>query len=100
MSNPLLVSHALPPFSRMEVSHIKPAIEALITRNKNRIDELLAQRVEAGGEVGAVATRNLDAPGHLFGDHGLGFSPLAEACGWGSWRDRWQHGFDGESIHR
>jgi oligopeptidase A len=45
MSNPLLESHALPPFSRMEVNHIKPAIEALITRNKNRIDELL----DAGG---------------------------------------------------
>ena len=35
--------------------------------------------------------RNLDAPTRLFGDHSVGFSSLAQAYGWASWRDRWQH---------
>lgn len=47
MSNPLLDSCELPPFSGIEVAHIKPAIETLIARNKQRIDELL----ESGGPL-------------------------------------------------
>ena len=42
MSNPLLEAHELPPFSRIEASHVEPAISQLIERNKQRIDELLA----------------------------------------------------------
>jgi oligopeptidase A len=42
MSNPLLESHTLPPFSRIEPSHVEPAISALIARNKQRIDDMLA----------------------------------------------------------
>tara|TARA_R110002049_G_scaffold57581_16_gene157748 strand:+ start:176 stop:2209 length:2034 start_codon:yes stop_codon:yes gene_type:complete len=42
MSNPLLESHTLPPFSRIEPAHVEPAIRQLIERNKQRIDELLA----------------------------------------------------------
>ena len=41
MSNPLLESHTLPPFSRIEPAHVEPAIKQLIERNKQRIDELL-----------------------------------------------------------
>ena len=41
MSNPLLESHTLPPFSRIEPAHVEPAIRQLIERNKQRIDELL-----------------------------------------------------------
>ena len=41
MSNPLLETHELPPFSRIEASHVEPAIRQLIARNKQRIDELL-----------------------------------------------------------
>lgn len=42
MSNPLLETHELPPFSRIEPAHVEPAIRQLIERNKQRIDELLA----------------------------------------------------------
>jgi oligopeptidase A len=42
MSNPLLESHTLPPFSRIEPPQVEPAISALIARNKQRIDEMLA----------------------------------------------------------
>jgi oligopeptidase A len=42
MSNPLLEAHGLPPFSRIEPAHVEPAIGQLINRNKQRIDELLA----------------------------------------------------------
>ena len=41
MPNPLLESHALPPFSRIEPSHVEPAMRQLIERNKARIEELL-----------------------------------------------------------
>ena len=42
MVNPLLEPHTLPPFSRIEVAHVEPAITQLITRNKSAIDALLA----------------------------------------------------------
>ena len=41
MSNPLLEQHALPPFARVQASHIEPAITQLIERNKKAIEELL-----------------------------------------------------------
>jgi oligopeptidase A len=41
MSNPLLESHVLPPFSRIEPSYVEPAIRQLIEHNKARIEELL-----------------------------------------------------------
>ena len=40
-ANPLLESHLLPPFSAIRPEHVKPAIESLLTRNRERIDELL-----------------------------------------------------------
>ncbi|QFU74890.1 oligopeptidase A [Halioglobus maricola] len=46
MTNPLLQSHSLPPFSTIEVDHIKPAIESLIERNKSAIDALLQESSE------------------------------------------------------
>ena len=42
MTNPLLKSHRLPPFSEIEPAHVEPAIQQLIERNKQRIEELLA----------------------------------------------------------
>jgi oligopeptidase A len=41
MSNPLLETHELPPFSTIEIEHIEPAIRQLIERNKRAIDALL-----------------------------------------------------------
>jgi oligopeptidase A len=41
MSNPLLEQHDLPPFSKIEVEHIEPAIRQLIERNRESIDTLL-----------------------------------------------------------
>jgi oligopeptidase A len=41
MTNPLLETHLLPPFSAIEVAQIQPAIEQLIARNKATIGELL-----------------------------------------------------------
>ncbi len=42
MSNPLLESHSLPPFSRIRVEHAEPAVRELIERNKAAIETLLA----------------------------------------------------------
>ena len=44
MSNPLLEPHKLPPFSHIEPAHVEPAIRQLIERNKQRIEELLADQ--------------------------------------------------------
>ena len=41
MSNPLLENHQLPPFSRIQATHVEPAIAELIARNQNAIEELL-----------------------------------------------------------
>ncbi|MEY4683993.1 MAG: hypothetical protein RLZ25_452 [Pseudomonadota bacterium] len=45
MSNPLLESLPLPAFSRIDASHVKPAIEQLIAENR----EAIRQRLEKGG---------------------------------------------------
>ena len=42
MRNPLLEQHDLPPFSKIEVKHVEPAIRQLIERNQQSIDTLLA----------------------------------------------------------
>ena len=41
MSNPLLEQHELPPFSRIEVGHVEPAIRQLIEGIQSSIDTLL-----------------------------------------------------------
>ncbi|MFK8047844.1 MAG: oligopeptidase A [Halioglobus sp.] len=41
MSNPLLENYPLPPFSKIEIAHIEPAIKQLIDRNREAIDTLL-----------------------------------------------------------
>ena len=50
MSNPLLESHPLPPFSSILPEHVKPAIESLLDRNRERIASLLAS-LKASGET-------------------------------------------------
>lgn len=45
MSNPLLESLPLPSFSRIDASHVRPAIEQLIGENR----EAIRQRLEKGG---------------------------------------------------
>ena len=46
MSNPLLEQHDLPPFSKIKVAHIEPAIGQLIDRNRQSIDTLLVSKTE------------------------------------------------------
>ncbi len=41
MSNPLLESHLLPPFSAIRPEHVLPAIETILQRNRERIEQLL-----------------------------------------------------------
>ncbi|MCM8543573.1 MAG: oligopeptidase A [Lentisphaeraceae bacterium] len=41
MSNPLLEEHLLPPFSKIKVEHIVPAIEKIIADNEAKMNELL-----------------------------------------------------------
>lgn len=48
MSNPLLEPHDLPPFSKIEVEHIEPAIRQLIERNRESIDTLLVSGKDFG----------------------------------------------------
>ena len=50
MSNPLLESHRLPPFSSIQPEHVKPAIESLLERNRERIAQLLAD-LKASGDT-------------------------------------------------
>ena len=50
MSNPLLESHRLPPFSSIQPEHVKPAIESLLERNRERIASLLAS-LKASGDT-------------------------------------------------
>ena len=45
MLNPLLESNVLPPFSRIEASHVEPAIAELIANNR----EAIRRRLELGG---------------------------------------------------
>ncbi|GGY49317.1 oligopeptidase A [Bacterioplanes sanyensis] len=47
MSNPLLQSHTLPPFSAIRPEHIQPAIEQLLEKNRQRIDALLSSQPDA-----------------------------------------------------
>ncbi len=42
MNNPLLEKNTLPPFSAIRPEHVLPAVSALIERNKQRIETLLA----------------------------------------------------------
>lgn len=44
MSNPLLQTHELPPFSKILPEHIKPAVEEIISDNETVIDALLAEK--------------------------------------------------------
>ena len=44
MSNPLLQTHELPPFSKILPEHIKPAVEKIISDNETAIDKLLAEK--------------------------------------------------------
>jgi oligopeptidase A len=46
MSNPLLEQHELPPFSRIEVGHVEPAIRQLIEGIQSSIDTLLSCNTE------------------------------------------------------
>ena len=48
MSNPLLETHLLPPFSSIKAEHVKPAIESLLNRNRERVKTLLAEVSEPG----------------------------------------------------
>jgi len=41
MSNPLLESHELPPFSKVESEHIVPAVDEILADNRRLIEELL-----------------------------------------------------------
>lgn len=47
MSNPLLESHLLPPFSRIRPEHAVPAVDELLRRNRERIAELTANAEQA-----------------------------------------------------
>jgi oligopeptidase A len=41
MNNPLLESHALPPFSRIKAEHVRPAVERILADNRAAIAALL-----------------------------------------------------------
>lgn len=46
MTNPLLQTHELPPFSRIRPGHVQPAVEAIIKENEEAIEALL--RTDSG----------------------------------------------------
>ncbi len=50
MSNPLLEVHQLPPFRAIEAKHVIPAIDQLLSSNRQVIDELL-EKVAVSGDA-------------------------------------------------
>ena len=44
--NPLLETHELPPFAEMRAEHVVPAVEALLSENRETIDRLAKQAAE------------------------------------------------------
>lgn len=50
MSNPLLETHELPPFSAIQADHIEPAIRALIDSGRRHLAQLLADLPQATWE--------------------------------------------------
>ena len=48
MSNPLLEVHQLPPFKAIEAKHVIPAIDQLLSSNRQVIDELLEKAAVSG----------------------------------------------------
>ncbi|RUR32969.1 oligopeptidase A [Vreelandella nanhaiensis] len=44
--NPLLETHELPPFAEMRAEHVVPAVEALLSENREMIDRLAKQAAE------------------------------------------------------
>lgn len=44
--NPLLATHKLPPFAEMRAEHVVPAVEALLSENRETIDRLAQQAAE------------------------------------------------------
>ena len=49
MTNPLLESSELPPFSKILPEHVKPAIESIIADNEKALAALLASGAALGG---------------------------------------------------
>ncbi|MDF2446909.1 MAG: oligopeptidase [Moraxellaceae bacterium] len=43
MNNPLLESHVLPPFDRIQPEHVAPAIDAILSENRAAIERLVQQ---------------------------------------------------------
>jgi len=43
MTNPLLVSHRLPPFAQIQAEHVEPAVDALIEEGRTHLSKLLAE---------------------------------------------------------
>lgn len=54
MSNPLLESHALPPFSRILPEHVVPAIETILADSRARVAELVSQTTPGWDSLPAV----------------------------------------------
>lgn len=44
--NPLLETHELPPFTQMRAEHVAPAVDALLSENRETIDRLAKQAAE------------------------------------------------------
>ena len=61
MSNPLLETHLLPPFSRIQPEHAVPAIDDLLARNRARIAELTADTSVSGWALVAELEQLNDA---------------------------------------
>ena len=61
MTNPLLQTHELPPFSKIKPEHVQPAVEAIIKENEEAIQALLK-----GGS--AFSWENLQEPMDTLGD--------------------------------
>ena len=71
MTNPLLETQPLPPFSAIESAHAEPAIRGLIERNKKAIDDLLAA-------TGTYSWDNLVRPiEHLEDELAKAWSPVS-----------------------
>lgn len=55
MTNPLLVSHRLPPFAQIQAEHVEPAVDAIIEESRTHLTKLL-------GELKQVTWQSLVEP--------------------------------------
>lgn len=66
--NPLIALHGLPPFDRIEPTHVKPALEALLADGRQRVEKLASATTPATwNDFAQLLSDGLEPLGHAWG---------------------------------